>query len=337
MKVGGAWVGLGIGDTSDEVRRLKAHMRRKFSYCASLRDTSLFDQQMVDGVVEMQRRYNAAGQLKSGSYTPGVVNVATKVACGFLTLPKADERPVLFTVCGSAVPWWIGPDADTARAVEDRYLWQPIGYPASNVPPMGPSIAAGKDELENQINRHRPRIERHGMALLGYSQGAIVASELFAEQIRPIGGRLRWAYTRLSKACMWGNPCREKGRVSRDAGGQPAGPDSQGVAANRLSDTPAWWIEFAHRGDLYADCPTDESGENRLAIWQIIRDGSIATGPDSILRQVLELSGALDGSAVAEMTAAAKAMLDALIFFGSGTKAHVNYSTTEAIAYLRAA
>lgn len=336
MKVAGAWVGLGIGDVSEEVRRLKAHMRRKFSYCAGLHDTTLFDQQMVDAVVEMQRRYNAAGTLKAGSYTPGIVNVETKIVCGFIPRPVVDNRPVLFTVCGTGVPWWVGPDADTARAVEDRYLWQPIGYPARAVP-MGPSIAAGKDELENQINRHRPRIERCGMVLLGYSQGAIVATELFAEQIRPIGGRLRWSYSRIRKAVMWGNPCRERGQVSPDAGARPAGPGSQGVAPTRLADTPPWWVEYAHAGDLYADCPTDESGENRAAIWAIIRDGSIAKGPDSLLRQILELGGAMDGSAVAEMTGLAKAMLDALVFFGAGTRPHINYSTAEAVAYLRAA
>lgn len=335
MKIAGAWVGLGLGDTSDEVRRLKAHMRRKFSYCASLRDTSLFDQQMVDGVVEMQRRYTAAGALKAGEYTPGIVNVATKVACGFLVLPQVDERPVLFTVCGTGVPWWVGPDADTARAVEDRYLWQPIGYPARAVP-MGPSIQAGKDELYVQMTKHRDRIVRYGCALAGYSQGAIVISETWEAMKNP-AHRLAWAAGRVRKAVTWGNPSRERGRVWPDAGGPPAGSNRGGVTGHLIMNTPSWWRDYAHAGDLYTDVLDDESAENRLAIWQVIRDGSIAKGPDSLLRQVLELGGALDGSTVAETTAMAKAMLDALTFFGGGTKAHTSYSTTEAIAYLRAA
>lgn len=336
MKIAGQWVGLGLGDSSEEIRRLKNHMRRKFSYAAQLRDTTLFDQQMLDAVAEMQKRYQSAGVLKTGSYTPGIVNVATKIACGFMTVPQVDTRPVLFTVCGTGVPWWIGPDADTARAVEDRYLWQPIGYPAKPVP-MGPSIQAAKDELYVQMTKHRNRVERNGCAFASYSQGAIAVSETWEQDVKPEGGRLAWARPFVRKAVTWGNPSRERGKIWPDAGAPMASVDSQGVTGRLMVDTPAWWRNYAHRGDLYTDVPIDQSGENRRAIWQIIRDGDIARGPDSLLRQFLELSGAIDGTQIAETTAMLKAMLDALVFFGGGTKPHINYSTSEAIAYLRAA
>ena len=335
MRIGGEWVGLGLGDSSEEIRRLKAHLRRKFGYCHALRDTTLFDQQMVDCVVEMQRRYNAAGTLKAGTYTPGIVNVETKIVCGFLPRPLVDTRPVLFTVCGTGVPWWVGPDADTARAVEDRYLWQPIGYPARAVP-MGNSISAGRAELAVQMTKHRPRIERHGAALAGYSQGAIVVSETWMMDIAA-GGPLAWTRPHIRKAVLWGNPSREQGKVWPDAGAPPAGPNTHGVTGRLLTDTPDWWREYAHRGDLYTDA-TGEAAENRTAIWQIIRDGDIARGPDSLLRQFLELSGVVaDASQIAETTALFKAMLDALTFFGQQTRPHTNYSTAEAVAYLRAA
>lgn len=335
MKIAGAWVGLGIGDSSDEVRRLKAHMRRKFSYCANLKDTSLFDQQMVDAVVEMQARYNAAGALKSGTYTPGIVNVATKTVCGFLAAPQVDSRPVLFTVCGTGVPWWIGPDADTARAVEDRYLWQPIGYPAKAVP-MGPSIQAAKDELYIQMNRHRDRIVRYGAALAGYSQGAIVVSEAWQEEIRPDGRRLSWARPYIRRAVCWGNPSREVGKSWPDSGAAMSGANRGGVTGRLMTDTPPWWRNYAHAGDLYTDVPADESGEDRTAIWQIIRDGDISHGPDSLLRQFLELAGIVtDGSRVSEATGMLTAMLDALVFFGRQTGPHINYQIAEAVAYLR--
>jgi hypothetical protein len=87
---------------------------------------------------------------------------------------------------------------------------------------------------------------------------------------------------------------------------------------------------------LYTDSPPDESGENRTAIWQLIRSGDLRQGPDSLLRQVLELTGAVnDGSRLAETTGMFKAMLDAIIFFGKRTGPHLNYSTAEAVAYLR--
>ena len=336
MRIAGAWVGLGIGDSSEEIRRLKAHLRRKFGYCAALRDTGLYDQQMVDAVVEMQTRYNTAGTLKTGSYTPGIVNAETKYVCGFLPRPHVDTRPLLLTVCGTGVPWWVGPDADTARAVEDRYLWQPIGYPATAVP-MGPSIAAGRTELATQMARHRGRIERHGCALAGYSQGAIVVSETWAQDITA-GGPLAWAKPHVRKAVTWGNPSRERGKVWPDAGGRSSGPGRGGVTGALMTGTPDWWRDYAHAGDLYTDVGDDESGENRTAIWQIIRDGNIAKGPDSLLRQFLELAGVVrDGPQIAEVTAMFQAMLDALIFFGQQTRPHTNYSTSEAIAYLRTA
>jgi hypothetical protein len=335
MRIGGAWVGLGLGDNSDEVRKLKSFMRRKFSYAAGLAGSTLYDAAMVDAVTEMQRRYSAAGKI--GEHIPGVVNVETKHAMGFLPRPpKVDMRPMLFTVSGTSVPWWVGPDADTARAVEARWRWQPIGYPAAPVP-MGPSIAAGRAELVRQIELWRPRIEAAGMALAGYSQGAIVTSETFLGDIRPAGGRLHWALPHISKTVTWGNPCRERGKVWPDAGARPSPAEHGGVTPVLMTDTPDWWRDYAHAGDLYADVPDDESAENRRAIWQVIRDGSMLRGPDSLLNQIIELAGATDSSTVAELVGMAKAMIDALVFFGRRTGPHINYSTREAVDYLMGA
>lgn len=337
MRIGGAYVGLGLGDSSDEIRRIKALMRKKFSYAKNLADTGLFDQPMVDAVVEMQKRYTAAGQLTSGKYTPGVINYATKVAVGFVPPPAlVDTRPVLFTVCGTGVPWWVGPDADTARAVEYKYLWQPIGYPAQPVP-MGPSIAAGRDELYVQMNKHRDRVLKYGCAFASYSQGAIVVAETWEFDIKPDGGRLAWARPCVRKGVFWGNPMRARGDVWPDAGAAPSPPANGGVTEILMTATPMF-RQYAHRGDLYADVPPDESGEDRTAIWKLIRDGDIMRGPDSLLRQFLELGGLVqDGTQIAEATGMFKAMIDALTFFGNQTGPHINYSTAEAIDYLKAA
>lgn len=336
MRIGGQYVGVGLGDVTEEVRRLRAHMRTKFSYARSLADTNVYDQEMVDAVVEMQRRYEASGKLPKGKYTPGIVNYATKIAMGFVKPPPPrDDRPVLFTVCGTGVPWWVGPDADTARAVESRYRWQPIGYRAQPVP-MGPSIAEGKVELERQFAIHRAQVQRCGAALASYSQGAIIASETYEEQVKPANGRLHWALPHITKSVTWGNPSREVGKVWPDAGDTMSPLTNGGVTGNLMVSTPDWWRNYAHAGDLYSDVPADESGENRTAIWQLIRDGDIMRGPDSLLRQFLELGGiARDADAISETTGMFKAMLDAMVFFGKGTGPHINYSTAEAIAYLK--
>ncbi len=335
MRIGGAWVGLGLGDVNEEVRQLKAHMRRKFSYAADLPDTSVYDQRMVDAVVQMQRRYRAARQI--GIHTAGIVNAETKYACGFLPRPpKVDGRPVLFTVCGTGVAWWgPGPDSDTARAVEDRYLWAPVGYPAVAIP-MGPSIQAGRDELARLMGVHRERITARGCGFAGYSQGAIIVAETWEQDIKPPTGRLAWAKPFVRKAVCWGNPMRERGKSFPDAGGPMAPSNSQGVTPQLMVDTPDWWRSYAHRGDLYTDVAPDQSGENKTAIWQMIRDGNIAKGPDSLLRQLLELGGVVkDADQISETTGMFKAMIDALTFFGKQTAPHTNYSTAEAIEYLR--
>ena len=106
MKIGGQWVGFGLGDSHEEIRALKAFMRRKFSYARGLADTSLYDQSMVDAVTEMQRRYSTGyGQLATSKYIPGILNYETKIVMGFLPRPtKADCRPMLCSVCGAGVP-----------------------------------------------------------------------------------------------------------------------------------------------------------------------------------------------------------------------------------------
>lgn len=336
MRIGGAWVGLGLGDSSEEVRKIKAYMRRKFhSYAGGLADTTLFDKATEVAVIEMQRRLSASGQI--GEHVPGIINRETKVAMGYESRPpKVDTRPMLFTVCGTGVPWWVGPDADTARAVESRWRWQPIGYRADAVP-MGPSIAAGRDELVVQMEKWRGRIETAGMALAGYSQGAIVTSETFLEDIRPTSGRLHWALPHITHAVTWGNPCRERGRVWPGAGGKPSPSGHGGVTPVLMDDTPTWWRDYAHAGDLYTDCPADESGENRTAIWQVIRNGSVLRGPDSLLRQIVELAGVNDADTITEIIGMAKAMIDALVFFGKQTAPHTSYSTAEAVSYLMSA
>lgn len=339
MRIGGDYVGLGLGDASEEIRKIKAFMRKKFaSYAGNLADTPDYDDAMTSAVAEMQSRYNASGQLATGKYISGVINAETKYVMGYLARPVVDTRPLLITVCGTGVPWWVGPDADTARAVEDKYFWQPCGYPADPFP-MGKSIAAANAECHVQMNRaepgfmHRERIEKYGVAFASYSQGGVVVSELWENNIKPANGSLNWAKDHVLKSVCWGNPNREAGKVWPDNGGSPmASLTSQGVSSTGMKDTPSWWRNYAHQGDLYACAEPGDVQQDKNAIWQIVRDLNVFTGPDSLLAQVIELSVL----PITRTIAAFKALLDAGMFFIRGTTPHTNYGIGPAIEFLRA-
>jgi hypothetical protein len=327
MKISGAYVGLGLGDSSEEIQKLKAHLRTKFSYAKGLPDTPDYNEGLFNVVYRMQSAYHAQGKLHPAT---GIVDWATKVACGFLKKPPpGDTRPVLFTACGTGVPWWVGPDADTARGVEDKYKWQPIGYPAQPFP-MNPSVQSGRDELVNQFELHRDRVEKHGAAMIGYSQGAIITGECWEFDVKPADGRLHWAKDFITKACTFGNPMREAGKVWADPGADPAPMTSHGIADQLMVDTPDWWRNFAHKSDLYTDVE-GQSGEDKTAIYKIVMGARVFEGPDNLLAQFLELAQ----NPIPEAIAMFKAVIDAGLFFIRGTGPHINYDPTAAIAYLR--
>jgi hypothetical protein len=326
MKIGGAWVGWGLGDESDEIAKFKAFMRGKFSYAKALTADGIFDDATLAAVLEMQKRYVAAGKLGSAS---GIIDWRTKVVSGFLKPAQPlDTRPMLFTACGTGVPWWVGPDADVARAVEGRWKWQPVGYPAQPFP-MNPSVQAGRQELIRLFELHRIRVEKYGAGLIGFSQGAIVVCETWLDDISSETGRLRWAKGSILKAATFGNPMREAGKVWADAGAPPASPTSHGIADRLMVNTPTWFRDYAHQGDLYAEVEGD-TGEFKTAIYKVIMGARIMQGPDSILAQVLELTQAPATEAIAAM----QAILKAGMFFVRGTGPHLNYDTRPAIDHL---
>lgn len=319
MKVAGVWVGLGPGDTDPKIRDFKAHLKRKYSWVreSPLDDGPNYTEQLAAVVKELQRR----------TWLPqtGILDYATQFRSGFITAPKV--KPVLLTVCGTGVPWWIGPDADVARAVERKYRWQPVGYPATPFP-MSQSVAAGRQELVAQCERWRQDIITAGCALIGYSQGAIVVSEAWMQDIRPDQGRLAWMRPHLKKVVTFGNPMREQGRAWSDGLPVPK-PDSRGIADVLLTDTPGWWRDIAHAGDLYTDV-RGEAAEYKTAIYKIIMGTRILSGPDSLLAQLAELGQAPTVEGIAMM----QALLDAGMFFGARTGPHINYRTQPAVDYL---
>jgi hypothetical protein len=313
MKIGGKWVGFGLGDNDPEVRRLKEFMRRKFSYAEHLADNESFDQPMLVAVMTMQTNYHIP--------VTGIVDFATKTRMGFVKLaPPA--RPTLLTVNGTGVSMWDGPPADVARGVEEKYYWQPIGYPGTAFP-MDPSVAQGRAELCYQISKHPGEF-----AMIGYSQGAIVTSQVYKYDLLAPNGVLHHRLRDLKKAVTFGNPMREQGHTFP---GDFDAPDGRGIADDRLVNTPDWWWDFAHRGDIYTDNPDDDSGEDKTAIYKIVMSQWWG-GPDSILMQILEVVQ----RPIPEIFAMLQAMTSAGLFFASGTGPHVNYDPRPAIDYLRA-
>ena len=91
MQINGIWVGWGLGDESLKdvtVREAKRYMRVMYaSYCSGLEDTNLFDQQMYDAVVEMQKRLVASGKLQWDHFMLGVLDLPTEYAMGFKKKP----------------------------------------------------------------------------------------------------------------------------------------------------------------------------------------------------------------------------------------------------------
>lgn len=312
MLVNGVWF-LGPGDSSAEIRKIKAFMRTKFrSYAGHLADTNVYDQELFNAVSEMQLRY--------GLPVNGLIGYSLKVRMGYLA---PQPKPTLITVNGAGVDMWTGPQADVARAVEDIYYWQPIGYDSRPVP-MAPGVAQARAEIGVQLDRHPGPI-----SAVVYSEGALAFSKFVKYDMLPDNAPYRHRLRDLKKVVAFGNPYRENS-VVWDVDGNPARPGTQGISNDRLSGTPPWWREIAHHGDIYAENTVDDVGEMKTSIYMLVQ-GQLTGGPDSLFSQVIELVGDPFG----EGFAMAKAIISGIGFFGSGTREHINYPTQPAIDYLR--
>lgn len=320
----GAWIGLGVGDVDPEIARFKAFLKRKFSYAAALDDNASYTRELASVVAQMQRAYGLADT--------GILDFATKVRSGFLK-PDPPAKPWLFTVHGTGQPDPFGPGlpADTARAVLDKYTWQPCGnYPATAFP-MWPSVTAGAAELVSLISTRAGKI-----ALAGYSQGAIIVSLVLKHFIMDPNGSLHHRLADVTKVVCWGNPMRQKGFAHGDDWIWPtANADTGGIMAwdrlEGLESAPFQMKDFAHQGDMYAANADTDKDEYKRAICKIVMSVTdLFDGPDSLVSQLTELSE----RPVQEGLAMAGAIIDAGRFF-TGT-AH-GYNIAPAIDFLRAA
>jgi hypothetical protein len=303
----GRWV-LGFGDSSPEIRKIKAFLRIKFrSYAGHLADTELFDEELVQVVKEVQRRY--------GLPATGYIGASLKERMGYW-FPPPPPKHTIYSAPGTGAPWWVGYPFDIGRWVnQDLYHHQPVGYPAA-VFPMGPSVQAGRVELIRLINS-RPGT----FAFVGHSQSEIVFGQVFKHDMINPNGVLHHRNNDLIAAAMFGGPMREAGKTF--PGGKD--PGGSGISGDRLENTPIWWEEYAEPGDIYAVNDMGAAGEDKRAIYNAVQ-GNVFTGQDDLLEQVFELVM----NPWMEVPAAFKAIIDGIRFFGSGAAPHVEYHIREA-------
>lgn len=336
MIVEGKWV-LGLGDSSPEVRKIKAFMRRMFSsYAGVLADTELYDQQMVNVVTELQRRYG----IPVGPFT-GTIGYSLKVKMHYIQAPPV---ATIFTVNGTGVPDPFGPGfaGDVARGVlaqaPGMYGWQPIGYPA-DVFPMGGSSQKGRVELVNQINRYAGKI-----VLVGYSQGAIVTNLVWTLDILPVNGSLHHRLSDVIAIINYGDPMRCPGIANGNKlAGQPMpgmldGAVTGGIAGPgclTAEQTPEFLLSYALDGDLYACAPVGndpwhketEVGHNETMIFNLVMGASL-TNLFALAMEAMQIVT----MPMAQVIPLIEAIVNGLKFASQGTNApHWRYDVGPAI------
>jgi len=334
MYIGGSYVGLGLGDRSPEIAKVKALLKRKFTPARNtLDDSDLFTIELQTEVRRVQDVYRREGREGAPHYIDGVINLEFKYDVGLLQRP-AKARPIIFTVEGHMSNPWVGPCAFVASTLEQQGVcwWQPIGYDSTRLPFNNKS---GRDELLRQLNRttldfDRPFPPGHPWGLLGFSQGAIITNQVWLDHLRPAapGSLLAARRDSLTRAIAFGDPYREK---DVDSGWWPDPPKkgTQGISDRRMDNTPHWWKSANRTGDLYTENPDDETGLYRTSIYKIAAENSWSGGPAGMLQRLMDLMTPAD-----DLIPVAKAILGGVMFLGNMTP-HGGYDLTPAIEYMR--
>jgi hypothetical protein len=324
--VAGKWVGLGLGDSSPEVKKIKEFMAKKFpSYAGTLADTELYDQAMTNAVLEMQRRYRDAGKL-APELVNGIIGATTKYVMGYLKRPDV-PRHIAFSVCGTGVPWNVGYPFDLCQTLDPAH-WQhqPIGYPAQAFP-MRPSYQAGVVELVRQMDLWN--CTKRTWGFVSYSQGAIVTSIVLQ---RVLTGDLQQYKGTFIGGATFGNPMREAGHTL------PGGidPGGSGIVTPNLVGTPdsVWDMADGKKmvnspgNDLYSTCGAGENAAaiaDQRAVWDIVDRYKITSLAGAIAKLLLEPS--FSGG-----VGAAEAAFGALNFFvAQGIRPHTAYGDIQPI------
>lgn len=342
MRIGGDYVGLGEGDRSPEIVKIKALLKRKFTPARNtLDDGDLFTPELTAEVRRIQGIYTAEGKPGAPHYIPGVVNLAFKQDVGLLKRPDP-ILPIIFTVEGHMSNMFFGPCAQTAGELEQQGAchWKPVGDWDNQALPF--NNRSGVEALYRQLSRQwiegppvdpnnpdgpkvmwwfGPDVPWGGVA---FSQGAMVFCEFMWRYVLPPNAPLHYRLKTFRRGLMFGNPRRAKDAVCAWAQ-SPPDPGTHGIM-DRLFDADAEgigdrWAENANDDDMFAEVGDDSAGKDQTAIAKIITENSWVGGPLSLFSRVL----ALFGNPVGEGFAAVKAAFDAIMFLAANPNPH--YST----------
>lgn len=329
----GAYIGLGLGDVSDEILKIKEFVGRKFSRFKNLSMTTVFDSYFESVIKELQQIYWEQGKL-TDPFIPGVINLATKYAMGYLS--KEIILPLAFSVEGHMSDMWIGPAAWVGEVLrhEGRALHFPTAYNNRQLPFDNPS---GVRELARRVGA---TVQDNGVKFpagtpwvaSAFSQGSMIWCDFYRQYLMP-GKPLNWRLKDLRAAIICGNPDREKGVVAEWIPDPPL-PDRQGImdTNDRMKDTPWWWKEVARKGDMYTDNESEgERGLNKTAIAKIITQNRWSGGPAGLLSRVTDVIT----NPVDDIIPITLSLYDAIAFGAGGIQAHGGYDMEPAVQFCR--
>ncbi|MFV8232314.1 hypothetical protein [Mycolicibacterium fortuitum] len=342
MRIGGQYVGLGEGDRSPEIVKIKALLKRKFTPARNtLDDGDLFTPELTAEVRRIQGIYSAEGKPGAPHYIPGVVNVEFKYDVGLLKRPDP-VLPIVFTQEGHQSNMFFGPCASTAGQLEQQGVcrWKPIGDWNTSALPFDKS---GVDAWVRQLSRHEiegPPVDPNNpngpkvmwpfppgtpWGGIGFSRGAKDFCDFMTQYVIPVNAPLHYRLADFRRGLAFGNPRRGKDAICAWAI-DPPDPGTSGIMQDRLFDAVALgigdrWAENANDDDMFAEVGDDAAGKDQTAIAKIITENSWTGGPLSLFSRVL----ALFGNPVGEGFAAVKAAFDAIMFLAANPNPH--YST----------
>lgn len=303
MRIGGLWIGWGLGDNSKgdfTVQKAKAFMRIKFAkYAGHLADTNIFDQEMATAVFEMQHRYVLDGRLVEGQFHWGVLDLETQYVMGFKRRPEA-PLPIIFTVEGHMSNPFFGPCAFVAQTLEAQGVchWKPVGYNTTAMPFDNESGVRELVRLYSGDKVEGPTIDGRTVwwdfgpevpsGIIDFSQGAIVGNEFKMRYI--LSGSLTWRERMLKRSLSFGNPYRELDQIAPWVPDPPK-PGTAGISDRRfnVAGTPFGekHREHSRHGDIYAENEQNEAGEKKTAVYKAVQ-GKF-TGKGSLLSEAMQI------------------------------------------------
>ena len=353
MRVNGTYIGLGEGDISPEVGKVKAKLKAKFTPARlSLDDSNLFTPALTTEVARVQTIYKAEGREGAPYYILGVVNLEFKYDIGLLPRPLK-TLPIIFTVEGHMSNMFFGPCADTAGQLEDQGLvrWKPVGDWDTQALPF--KNATGVEALFRQLSSaliEGPPVDPNNpdgpkvmwpfppdapWGGIAFSQGAMVFCEFMWKYVLPPNAPLHYRLKGFKRGLMFGNPRRAKDAVCSWAQ-SPPDAGTHGIM-DRLFDANAEgigdrWAEHPNDDDLFAEVGDDDAGKDQTAIAKIVCENSWLGGPSSIFTRVLLLFG----NPLGQGFSAVKAMFDAIMFLAAHPNPHYDtFATPSDVDWMR--